>query len=296
MEKEELWYEYHTKKTKEERDRYLASLSDQEFSDMMSLPIGNVARIHLSGFRKSRQAINLNKYVIHIPHSSLLIPDGFRKRLIVDEKYFEEENMLMCDYLVDKFIPKDFNNIVKFKYSRMYCDVERYADDNIEEMAKYGMGVLYTKESNGKVFVKRNKKDNDFVINKIYKEHHNRLDNFVEDIINKYGKCFIIDLHSFSDEFVDKIFHKRNNPDICLGINGSNYDKELLVKTIAHFKKYGYSVKINYPYSGSIISNRYPEVKSMMIEINKRVYLDNISNYNKFYDCMMKYYELLKRE
>lgn len=295
MEKEDLWYEYHTKKTKEERDRYLASLSDQEFSDMMSLPIGNVARIHLSGFRKSRQASNLNKYVIHIPHSSLLIPDSFRKRLIIDEKYFEEENMLMCDYLVDKFIPKDFNNIVKFKYSRMYCDVERYADDNIEEMSKYGMGVLYTKESNGKVFVKRNKKDNDFVINKIYKEHHTRLDNFVEDIINKYGKCFIIDLHSFSDEFVDKIFHKRNNPDICLGINGSNYDKELLVKTIAHFKKYGYSVKINYPYSGSIISNRYPEVKSMMIEINKRVYLDNISNYNKFYDCMMEYYNLLKR-
>ena len=61
--KEELWYEYHTKKTKEERVKYLALLSSKEFSDMMSLPIGNVARLNLSHMRKERQAFNLDKNV-----------------------------------------------------------------------------------------------------------------------------------------------------------------------------------------------------------------------------------------
>lgn len=55
----------------------------------------------------------------------------------------------MSDYLVDRFILDSFNNIIKFKYSRMLCDVERYLDDAQEKMSKYGMGALYTKDSNG---------------------------------------------------------------------------------------------------------------------------------------------------
>ena len=33
----------------------------------------------------------------------------------------------------------------------------------------------------------------------------------------------------------------------------------------------------------------------MMIEINKRVYLNDLNKYNNFYNCMMEYYKLLKR-
>ena len=293
MEKEELWKEYKRKETREEKDYYLASLSDKDFYNMMTLPIGNIARTYLTGFRKVKQSANLNKFIIHIPHASLDILPGFKKRLTVSYSDFQRENIFISDYLVDRFVPDNFNNIVKFKYSRMFCDVERYLDDSKEEMSKYGMGVLYTKDSNGKVFVNRDK-DEEWIIN-IYKSHHKELDNMVADVLEKKGKCFIIDLHSFSDEFVDKMFNKKNNPDICLVINKSNYDKELVLKTISHFKKYGYSVRINYPYSGSIISNRFPDVNSMMIEINKRVYLKDLKNYNKFYNCMMEYYKLLKR-
>jgi N-formylglutamate amidohydrolase len=174
----------------------------------------------------------------------------------------------------------------------MFCDVEKYLDDSKEEMSKYGMGVLYTKDSNGKVFAKRNNKED--IINNYYIKHHEELDNMVEKILNRKGDCFIIDLHSFSDEFVKKVLNKDNCPDICIGINNDNYDINLIEKTINHFTKYGYSVMINYPYSGSIISNRFPYVKSIMIEINKRVYLSSQKEYNDFYNCMMKYYELLK--
>lgn len=279
-------------KNNEERDSFLASLSDKDFYDMMRLPIGNISRIHLTKFRKEKQTANLNKYIIHIPHSSLEIPKYFKNNLLVDEEYFNKENIFICDYLVDKFIPNNFNNIIKFKYSRMFCDVERYLDNSKEEMSKHGMGVLYTKDSNSKVFVNR-QKDEKLTID-LYKKHHEELDNMVERILSKYNNCFIIDLHSFSDEFVYKMFNIKNNPDICIGIN-NNYDKELLEKTINHFNSYEYSIKINYPYSGSIISNRFPEVNSMMIEINKRIYLNNQNNFDKLYKCMMEYWELLKR-
>ena len=293
MKKEKLWKEYSKRRTGEERDTYLASLSDEDFYSMMRMPIGNISRIYLTGFRKVKQNDNLNKYIIHIPHASLEILPKFKEQLMVSYSYFQKENIFISDYLIDKFVPENFNNIIKFKYSRMLCDVERYLDDDKEEMSKYGMGVLYTKDSNGKVFVNRDK-DEECIIN-LYKSHHKELDNMVTDVLNKKGDCFIIDLHSFSDEFVDKIFHKKNNPDICIGINKTNYDKRLLSKTISHFKKHGYSVKVNYPYSGSIISNRFPNVNSMMIEVNKRIYLNDSKMYDKFYNCMMKYYKLLKR-
>lgn len=238
----------------------------------------------------------LNKYVIHIPHSSLEVPKYFKKYLTYSYEKFQKENIFICDYLVDKFVPNNFNNIIKFKYSRMYLNVERYLDDNKEEMSKYGMGVLYTKDSNGKIFVKRNKENNEYIINDYYKEHHKKLDTMVGKIIDKHGTCFIIDLHSFSDEFVYKMFNKKNNPDICIGINKDNYDSNLVVKTISHFKRYGYSVKINYPYEGAITSNKYPLVKSIMIEINKRVYLKDKKIFDNFYNCMMDYYEMLSRE
>ena len=291
MKKEEIWNEYHSKKTKEEKYTYLASLSDKDFSNMMTLPIGNIARICLTSYRKEKQDSNLDKYVIHIPHASLKIPPVFKQALTISYYNFQRENMFICDYLVDKFVPNNFHNIVKFNYSRMFCDVEKYLDNSKEVMSKYGMGVLYTKDSNGKKFANREKEK--WIIN-IYKSHHKKLDSMVGEVLSKKGNCFIIDLHSFSDEFVYKMFNKKNTPDICIGIN-KNYDKELLLKTIKHFKKHNYSVKINYPFSGSITSNKYSEVKSIMIEINKRVYLKSIKDFNEFYNCMMEYYNLLKR-
>lgn len=229
-------------------------------------------------------------FIIHIPHSSLEMPNMFLEKLLLPLEHIQKENMFISDYLVDKFVSNKFKNIVKFGYSRLFCDVERYLDDSLEEMSKKGMGALYTKDSNGCVFIKYDKEYREKVIKKYYENHHNKLNNLTRNVLSKYGKCFIIDLHSFSDELVYKVLSLKDNPDICIGINESGYDKKLLEFTTSYFEKNGYSVKINYPYSGSLIPNvKDNNIYSMMIEINKRVYLNN--NYNKFYKCMMDYYE-----
>lgn len=118
MKKEELWKEYKRKETREEKDSYLASLSDKDFYNMMTLPIGNISRTYLTGFRKAKQSSNLNKYIIHIPHASLEISPGFKNRLTISYLDFQRENIFISDYMVDKFVPENFHNIVKFKYSR----------------------------------------------------------------------------------------------------------------------------------------------------------------------------------
>ena len=69
------------------------------------------------------------------------------------------------------------------------------------------------------------------------------------------------------------------------------------------FSKYGYSINENYPYSGSIIPNKFyktgeKRIKSIMIEINKRTYLDEVFKLNedkafKLKKCLNEFYNKL---
>lgn len=241
-----------------------------------------------------------NNLIIHIPHSSLEYPSFFEERLTIDRKKFNYENIFTSDYLVDRFIPNNFGNIVKFEYSRLFCDVEKFKDDKLEEMSKVGMGVIYEKVSSGDNFIRL---DNDYkklVIEKYYDKYHKQLDDLTTDILKNNDKCFILDLHSFSDEFVKLVLNLENNPDICIGFNDTFRDDELISETIEHFKGYGYSVELNYPYSGSLVPNKYfniddDRIKSLMIEVNKRIYLKNNMVFDnqkglKLKECMDDYY------
>lgn len=77
------------------------------------------------------------------------------------------------------------------------------------------------------------------------------------------------------------------------------YKKELVDFTFNHFQKYGYRVEINKPYQGTIVPNKFYNKKvrnvfSIMIEINKRVYLDDLKSLVKLKECIDEYYEALK--
>lgn len=221
--------------------------------------------------------------LIHIPHSSLYIPDDYKKTCFLTQQELEEENLFMCDYRIDELID-DKNRAIIFPYSRLYCDVERFKDDS-EIMNKYGMGYIYTKTSKGKVMFDPSL-EHKRKVTEIYDEHHRLLDETVESILSNYGSCIIIDLHAYSSEAVLRLFDYKNGPDICLGIEEDYYSEELTNYFIKYFEDNGYSVSINYPYQGSLVPNKYygkenTNIVSIMIEINKRVYENNFDGFKK---------------
>jgi len=227
--------------------------------------------------------------IIHIPHASLKTPEFFINKLTIDNKHFNKENIFISDYMVDKLIHSTIPNVIKFKYSRMFCDVERFLNDELESMSKFGMGVIYTKNSNQTNFITISSDYKNKIISNYYLPHHKKIDDITTKLLNKYNKCYFIDLHSYSDEFVLKLFNKSDNPDICIGFDNNYYDKQFIDYSINYFKNNGYSVKTNYPYSGTLIpnvilKNNDKRIKPIMIEINKRIYLDNnkIINKHKF--------------
>ena len=86
------------------------------------------------------------------------------------------------------------------------------------------------------------------------------------------------DLHSFSDEQATLIGKKGPFPDVCIGLNDENYDKRILNVIIKKVEDNGFTFRINFPYEGSILpvglsSSEKKQVTSIMIEVNKRLYL-----------------------
>lgn len=222
--------------------------------------------------------MNIENLIVHIPHASLKINRTFIDRLKLDENSFNEENVFCADLSVDRLLPADLQNIVRFPMSRLLCDAERFLDDEEESMSMYGMGAVYIKDSKGRTLIEVDEAYKTAVINEYYLPHHNRMDEMTAGILDRYGTCYILDWHSFSDEYVELLFGKKNCPDICIGFEEAFLDKGLLGATEDFFREKGYSVQLNYPFSGSFVPNKYFRacdkiVKSLMLEFNKRIYL-----------------------
>lgn len=112
--------------------------------------------------------------------------------------------------------------------------------------------------------------------------------------MRKYNKAIIIDCHSFSDvPFKTDPDKTANRPDICLGIDEFHTPDNLIDFIMNKFTDLHYSVKINSPYSGTLIPLGYykknTNVMGIMIEINRKIYLndnreitmENVSKLNK---------------
>lgn len=216
----------------------------------------------------------------HIPHASLDFPynyDRFNRIFTFGEDY-KIQNYKLTDLFIDNLFKNIKGIEIKAKYSRLYCDVERYKDDNKEPMAKFGQGYIYNKNIfNGKEYNRTSSELKN--INSYYDNHHKKLTDETKKILSKGKKVLILDLHSFSDEQAQLIGKKKPFPDICIGLNESmKYDQRILNTVIKEIKDKGYSYQINYPYTGSIIPNgltkeELANVSSIMIEVNKRIYL-----------------------
>ncbi len=93
---------------------------------------------------------------------------------------------------------KHYTQVV-FPFSRVYCDVERFLDDDKEHMAKKGMGVLYTRGVNGEDFRKFDEKDKESVI-ALYNAHHKKVRDLIQAENSIGEKPLVVDCHSFSNK------------------------------------------------------------------------------------------------
>lgn len=213
---------------------------------------------------------NYDKIVAWIPHSGMYIPGISDKKkeyeaLVRDAKILCDEK---ADYLVS-FLP----NRITCGYSRFVVDLERYEDDSKEPMSAKGMGLLYNKLIDGTVFDRNPFGDSGFFI-QYYHHKHSQL----KEMIEAAGDgCVLLDVHSFCGVPQKCDFDQNpDRPDICLGFNDDETkpSDEKIAEIRDIFEKHGLDVALNRPFKGSMTVKTNVRYTSLMIEVNKSVYID----------------------
>ena len=231
-----------------------------------------------------------NKIILHLPHANTELPKEFYNNdLLKSSKELNQFNLDMSDLYTDELFNAEKYTHVQAKYSRIFCDVEKFVKDFKEPMAKLGMGMIYSRDLKGEMFVKTDRKYKKEVLKNYYKPYHQELTDVVKNELRE-NNVILLDCHSFSRKTIQSFAEVDYIPDICIGVNdATKHNYKLITSVLYYFNELGYDVMINYPYSGSIVPNkikkRTKNFYSIMIEINKDLYLnannEKSENFNK---------------
>lgn len=189
-----------------------------------------------------------NNLVLNIPHSSIhgLKDSGWNDI----DSLIRKELRKHTDWFTDFIFHSDCNAVeVVFKHSRFLVDVECNKDNMIypcfNEHTRLVTDELTERCMN------------------LYNEHHKRLTEAIND------STIVINCQSFPSDVCNEV-------DICIAFNNDNTkpSNETLQTIEDIFKTHGYKTALNYPYSNSIAPETDKEYHSLMIEVNKRCYMD----------------------
>ena len=228
----------------------------------------------------SRRRNMNNPILLHIPHSSTVIPEEYKTDFIAD---LSDELRFMTDWYTDDLFDYPATKLV-FPISRLVCDVERFRDNNREEMYQRGMGACYTHGFAGTRIRYLFPEKEEQILRRWYDPHHNAFSNMTAEKLERYGVCLIIDCHSFHASPLPYELDKRvERPDICIGADSFHTPRSMTEKLSRLLSEKGYAVAVNTPFAGSIVPATYylqnANVISIMIEVNRDLYLD--SDYRK---------------
>ena len=221
----------------------------------------------------------MSHLVLNIPHCSRVIPEELKADILLSDDVLKDELDLMTDTDTDKLYT-GYDSVVA-KVSRLVCDTERFLDIDAEPMEKRGMGAVYTQTATGKQLRLFDADKRQKLLEKYYHPYHDRLNELVTGKLEKYGKCLIIDCHSYSNDlpFIESY------EDVCIGFCDYHTDMKLVETIAERFRSHGYSVGLNKPFSGTIVPLTYygknDRVQSVMFEINKQIYTKSQADFDK---------------
>jgi len=196
------------------------------------------------------------KLILAIPHAVR----RFQAELWSNPRSVEADADRWTDWYTDELFTMGITShriaAVIGEVSRFDCDLERLIDDPLE---LEGRGILYSKSHSHATRSLTAAQQEDFL-----RHWCNYRERLRGDLV---PQSLLIDCHSFPSSIADI--------DICIGFNNdtSRPADETLRRIEQHFRQLGFSVGINTPYSNSIAPEVGFQYESVMIEVNKRLYL-----------------------
>ena len=235
--------------------------------------------------------------VISSPHSGNYYPPYFFKmtNLSINELRSSE------DCYIDEIFSTSSKigaPLIKAIYSRTYIDLNRepyeldptmfektlpsYINDTSNRVLS-GIGTIAKYSGNQKKIYKNKLDFNEIKnrINMVYYPYHQNLKKLINNAIDKFGFCLLLDCHSMPSVGLP-LNYQQKKIDITLGdLNGASCS-EIIIKNINYdFKSIGLNTTFNNPYAGGFITKNYGKpldgVHVVQIEVNREIYVDELS-------------------
>ena len=145
------------------------------------------------------------------------------------------------------------------------------------------MGVLYEKTDTGEPLRNITPELRKYILDNFYWKHHNQLIESVKLQLEQFGSATIVDCHSFPQKSLNRALDQSSfRPDFNIGIDDFHTPKKWIDASRAFFKEKGYTLGVDRPYTGSMVPMDYYQkdynVQSIMLEINRKLYLQEPSN------------------
>ena len=192
--------------------------------------------------------------VLHIPHDSTVIPDEVRSQFLLTDPDLAVALRRMTDHLTHALFaePCGEATVVRAPVSRLVVDVERFPDDAREPMAARGMGAVYEVTSHPAPLRRRlSPEERQALMRAWYHPHHEQLELAVAAVVDRHGRCVVIDWHSFPSLALpyERADTEVARPDICIGTDDFHTSNALVEAFVSAFRCQGWSVSVNEPFS-----------------------------------------------
>ena len=210
--------------------------------------------------------------ILHIPHSSTRIPHRYL-HIYLEPDRLHLHALTAADLYTGQLYRYPATTLY-FPVSRLLCDVERFRDPAAETMTKLGMWICYTHKMDGEELARFDHQHVQEILSRYYDRHHHNLTAAVAAKLQTCGRALIVDCHSFPSGL--PYYPPGDCPDICLGQDAFHTSPALLRTCCRFLEQHGYTVAVNFPFSGSIVPLDYyrqdQRVQSIMIEISRKLY------------------------
>ncbi|MGL5064244.1 MAG: N-formylglutamate amidohydrolase [Microcoleus sp.] len=218
-------------------------------------------------FRLFLPTTELRPIVANIPHSGLTVPNEVLQILNPDYKNFLPNQDWHLDKLYD-FLPTLGITVIQAVFSRYVVDLNRPLQEPlfgnfwrspIPDRTAFDAPLYHISPSPEQI---------EWRIQQFYRPYHQQLERLLTRTIERFGRVYLLDLHSFMGLIVD---------DVCLGnVSGKSCSEFLIATVESAFSSKGYQVVRNKVFTGGYITRHYgqiPQVEALQIEIRYPTYL-----------------------
>ena len=206
-------------------------------------------------FKQTQRKSVKSSLIFHIPHASRMISNIYLDQFLLSYRELYDEHLRLVDRYADElFEPSGYPSVIS-PASRFLCDVERFADDEVEPMAKIGMGAIYCNTTDGRPLRRPLiKEERDHLLQMYHRENERRMKLNLEEAQRSNGFALIVDCHTFpSIPLPCDADQVTPRPDICIGTDEDQTSPEVIELVTGYFTGLGYSVSMNAPYAGTYI-------------------------------------------